>query len=119
MNSIYERLQYCILFCKFCYNIVNMYVFIHYVVACLTCKSIYFSSIVNSRSNPFLGLTSAKQWGLGTLLKEIAGAFDGVRSHNWPITLPFNNNCCYHYTCDIVVISIKQLAIVIKCMLFN
>ena len=38
--------------------------------------SIYFSSIVKSRSNPFLEPTSTKQQGKHFLLKETTGAFE-------------------------------------------
>ena len=38
-----------------------------------------FSSIVNSRSNPFLEPTSTKQQGKSFLLKETTGTFDGAR----------------------------------------
>ena len=46
--------------------------------------SLYFSSIVKSRSNPFLESTSIKQWSF--LLKEITGSFDGVRTYECQIT---------------------------------
>jgi len=46
--------------------------------------SLYFSSIVKSRSNPFLEPTSTKQWGKRFLVKETSGAFDGVRQ-DWSI----------------------------------
>ena len=46
--------------------------------------SVYFSSIVKSRSNPFLESTSIKQWSF--LLKEITGSFDGVRTYECQIT---------------------------------
>ena len=54
--------------------------------ACLTFTSIiYFSLIVKSCLNPFLEQTSPKQWGKSFLLKETTVAFDGVRTHIWPM----------------------------------
>ena len=41
--------------------------------------SIYFSSIVKSRSNPFLKSTSTKPYGYRFLLKEATGAVDEAR----------------------------------------
>ena len=58
-------------------------------------SSIYFSSIVKSRSNPFLEPTSTKQEGYSFLLKETTGAFDGARTHDLPITSETSNPLCH------------------------
>ena len=48
--------------------------------------SISFSSIVKSRSNPFLEQTSTKQYKKSFLLKETTGAFYRTRTHYRHIT---------------------------------
>jgi len=41
---------------------------------------------IKSHLNWFLEPTSTNRWGLSFLLKETTRAFDGVPTHNWPVT---------------------------------